>query len=145
MIRALSIGDAQAAAVISRAARFDAIPRYPDLHTPIEDLAFYSRQIEGCGGLGEVDDAGRLRGFVLWCDQLIEHLYVDIAHQRVGIGSRLLTAALAAMPDRPVRLWTFQANARAVAFYRGHGFLAVDQTDGEANEESLPDVLFELR
>ena len=145
MIRALTTNDAATVAAISRAARFDAIPGYPDLHTPAEDRAFYRSQIDEGDGFGEVDEAGQMRGFVLWRGQLIEHLYVDVAHQRVGIGSRLLSAALDAIPARPVRLWTFQANARAVSFYRGHGFLEVDQTDGEANEEGLPDVLFELR
>lgn len=145
MIRTLTLDDVDAIARISRRARFDAIPDYPDLHTPAEDVAFFREQVAECGGLADVDVTGVVRGFVLWRGQMVEHLYVDLGHQGMGVGSALLAAALGAIAQRPVRLWTFQGNTRAVAFYRRHGFVAVEWTDGDRNEEGLPDVLFELR
>ena len=44
-----------------------------------------------------------------------------------------------------MRLWAFADNVRAVAFYRKQGFVAIDTTEGDGNEEGLPDILFELR
>jgi ribosomal protein S18 acetylase RimI-like enzyme len=39
-----------------------------------------------------------------------------------------------------VDLSTFQANARALAFYRREGFHEAERTDGSGTEEGLPDV-----
>ena len=75
-----------------------------------------------------------------WIDQL----YVDPNRTGEGIGSRLLEEALSELAP-PVRLFTFQANARARGFYERRGFRAVQFTDGETNEECCPDVLYEWR
>jgi ribosomal protein S18 acetylase RimI-like enzyme len=60
-----------------------------------------------------------------------------------GIGTRMLVHALS-MLEPPVRLYTFQANARARTFYERHGFKAIKFGDGRDNEERCPDVLYEL-
>ncbi|MFC5500606.1 GNAT family N-acetyltransferase [Caenimonas terrae] len=73
-----------------------------------------------------------------WVNQL--YLAPDYVGQRIG--AQLLTHALATLP-RPVRLYTFQANSRARAFYERYGFKAVAFTDGSANDEHCPDVLYE--
>ena len=41
----------------------------------------------------------------------------------------------------PLRLWVFQKNTAALAFYRARGFREVERTDGSRNEEREPDVL----
>jgi ribosomal protein S18 acetylase RimI-like enzyme len=66
---------------------------------------------------------------------------------RRGHGSALLSFALSPTQrqDRTVRLWTLQGNAMGRRFYEKHGFRAVRSTDGRANMERLPDVLYELR
>jgi hypothetical protein len=43
----------------------------------------------------------------------------------------------------PVRLYTFQENTGARRFYERHGFVAIQFTNGETNEEHCPDVLYE--
>ncbi len=68
---------------------------------------------------------------------------VDPALVGKGIGSLLLAHALRTLP-LPLRLYTFQANAGARRFYERHGFCAIKFTDGQANEERCPDVLYEL-
>ncbi len=141
MIRPLAIGDAATAAAIARRARTEAIADYPDLHTTEEDLAFYRGEIAGKSGWAWVDEPGRVVGFVIWRDAFIDHLYVDPERQRSGIGTELLERAVAEMDGPEVRLWTFQANARAVAFYRRSGFRILEATDGSGNEERLPDYL----
>jgi ribosomal protein S18 acetylase RimI-like enzyme len=58
-----------------------------------------------------------------------------------GIGSDLLRQAQAAAPA--LTLWTFQANTGAQRFYLRHGFREALRTQGEANDEGLPDIRYE--
>jgi GNAT superfamily N-acetyltransferase len=74
----------------------------------------------------------------------IEQLFVAPHLVGQGIGSRLLQLALAHLQP-PVRLYTFQENHGARRFYERHGFQPIAFTNGEANEERCPDVLYELR
>jgi ribosomal protein S18 acetylase RimI-like enzyme len=73
----------------------------------------------------------------------VEQLYIHPTHVGQGIGSKLLTHVIATTPG-PIRLYTFQQNVRSRRFYERHGFMAVEFTDGTANEEGCPDVLYEL-
>lgn len=73
----------------------------------------------------------------------INQLYVLPSHVGQGVGTQLLGHALASLA-LPVRLYTFQANVRARAFYERHGFEVVALSDGSTNEERCPDILFEL-
>lgn len=73
-----------------------------------------------------------------WIDQL----YLAPGYVGRGIGAELLNYALSLLP-RPVRLWTFQENDRAIRFYEHYGFKAIKYTNGEDNEEKCPDTLYE--
>jgi GNAT superfamily N-acetyltransferase len=73
-----------------------------------------------------------------WIDQL----YVLPGWNRKNIGSRLLEHAQGVLP-RPIRLYTFQQNTDARRFYERHGYIAIAFTDGQANEEKCPDVLYQ--
>jgi chorismate mutase len=59
--------------------------------------------------------------------------------QRAGVGSTLVDLAKAVRPAG-FGLWVFEMNAPARAFYRRHGFVELERTDGGANEEHAPDV-----
>lgn len=142
MIRELETSDAEVIARLARDARRAAIADLPEVHTPVEDIAFYRQQITSAIGFC-FEDAGAVVGFVLGQDQMIEHLYVAPESQRQGIGTLLLEHLARALPGRPLRLWAFQSNHGAIAFYRRHGFIVIDQTDGSGNEEGLPDYLLE--
>ena len=74
----------------------------------------------------------------------IEQLYLIPERIGEGIGTVLLERALAELPP-PIRLYTFQANARARRFYEARGFEAIAFGDGSHNEERCPDVLYEWR
>jgi len=134
----IDIEDAQDAAVIARKARKSTGAHLPELHIPAEDLEFYTQAIlESEGSVCEID--GRVIGFILWNEDWINHLYVLPEFHRRGIGSALLEAAFEAMQSEVVQLWTFQANAGAIAFYESKGFAIVESTDGARNEEKMPD------
>lgn len=134
----IDIEDAQDAAVIARKARKSTVAHIPELHTPAEDLEFYTQAIlESEGSVYEID--GRVIGLILWNEDWINHLYVLPEFHRQGIGTALLTVALDSMQSEVVQLWTFQANTAAIAFYETRGFAIVESTDGSRNEDSMPD------
>lgn len=142
-MRELRTADAPAIARLARAARHAAIADLPDLHTPAEDIAFYAQQVSSSIGFCFESD-GVVLGFVLGQGQVIDHLYVAPGWQCQGIGTSLLKRMCEELPGRPVRLWTFQSNSGAIAFYRRRGFVIIDQTNGSGNEEGLPDYLLQL-
>jgi ribosomal protein S18 acetylase RimI-like enzyme len=72
----------------------------------------------------------------------VTRLYVLPAHQRSGIGRRLLEATIACHPlATVVRLEAKAGNEKALAFYRREGFRAV----GEKVVEGIPHLLMEKR
>ena len=73
-----------------------------------------------------------------WIDQL--YVRPDLTGQ--GIGKQLLELAKARMP-LGLQLWTFQSNHRAQKFYERHGFIEVERTDGQSNQEQCPDIRYQ--
>lgn len=47
------------------------------------------------------------------------------------------------MSPRRLRLFTFQRNERARAFYEARGFVPIDFNDGSRDKEGEPDILYE--
>ncbi len=137
-IRALGPDDAEAVVAVFHSSRTAAMPWLRVVHTPDEDHAFFARELADSASCGaEVD--GRVVGFAIHRDGWLRHLYVDPAHQGLGVGSALL-ARVVAEEAPAVQLWAFARNVRALDFYRRHGFVVVEETDGQGNEEREPDV-----
>jgi hypothetical protein len=63
----------------------------------------------------------------------------------LGVRTERADAMVALMTDvlgpGGLRLWVFERNSGARAFYARHGFAEVTRTDGSGNEEREPDVL----
>ena len=72
-----------------------------------------------------------------WVDQL----YVEPTCTGMGLGSRLIELAKSRRPAG-LQLWTFVTNTGAQRFYRRHGFVVAETTDGSRNEEKAPDIRF---
>jgi GNAT superfamily N-acetyltransferase len=133
--------DAHALAALFTASRRAAMPWLPPLHSAAEDRRFIAEQVIGASDeVLVVRREGRPVGFLALVGPMVEHLYVEPGAQRAGIGSALLDTAKARRPEG-LRLWVFQRNEGARAFYANHGFTEVERTDGAANEEREPDVL----
>jgi GNAT superfamily N-acetyltransferase len=137
-IRQPAAADAAAIAALFGRSRLSAMPWLPVLHTPDEDVAFFTDEVATSLGWVAVDGVSLL-GFALGRDGWLNHLYVDPRHQGRGVGSALLAQAVEAMPDG-IQLWAFERNVRARAFYAGRGFVEAERTDGTANQEREPDV-----
>lgn len=132
--------DVEAVARLFREVRTGCLPYLPDLHSPTEELAFFrDRVFPGCtvwvGGEATID------GFCAWRPGWVDHLYIRREQHGQGLGTALLSRAMAAHPR--LRLWVFQRNAQALRFYAASGFRVVEHTDGSRNEEREPDALLE--
>ncbi|RBP44501.1 acetyltransferase (GNAT) family protein [Roseimicrobium gellanilyticum] len=135
--------DASDLATMHRAAFRTALPHIPALHTPAEDLDFFTRMLAReavATWLAVSSIAGEPMGFITFCPGAVEHLYVHPAHQGEGLGTALLRLAM--RENIELKLWTFQRNTNARRFYEKHGFIADRMTDGMGNEEREPDMRY---
>jgi GNAT superfamily N-acetyltransferase len=136
--------DAAALAALHLAARRQAMPYLPELHSDAEVRAWMSDTLLTGAEVWVADIAGQPVGYLALVGDSLDHLYVGPLHQGRGVGSLLLAKAKALRPAG-LRLYAFQKNIRARAFYEARGFMAVRFSDGASNEEKEPDVFYEWR
>lgn len=140
-LRPATAADAGDIADIDLAARAAALPTVRWAHPPHEVRAWIAGVLLPRGGVWLAERAGIALGYMALHQDWVEQLYLHPAHWRQGIGSALLAHAKAERPGG-LRLWCFQVNAPARAFYERHGFAALMQSDGAENEEREPDILY---
>ena len=138
--RRATIDDMAAIARIHRLAFFGVMPHMPVLHTPKEDLAFYSTVVFHMAEIWLIEQSGIATGFIAFRPGWVDHLYVHPGRQGRGFGSALLALAQASADS--LRLWAFQCNIGARRFYEKHGFQIEQETDEANNEEHQPDMLY---
>ncbi len=143
ILRPAAVEDAAAIAVVHRLAMRISLPFLPELHTAEEDLAFVRDRLSATNTVWVSEVAGEVVGYIAFHEGWIDHLFIHPDHQGAGLGPALLDKALADGTER--KLWTFQKNARARAFYEARGFVVEMFTDGDGNEEKEPDVLYVRR
>jgi ribosomal protein S18 acetylase RimI-like enzyme len=136
--------DATAIHAVFRAARDQALWYLPRLHTDADTQAWIEHvMLRDCVVTVAVRD-GRVVGFGACAGGFLHHLYVAAEAQGIGAGSALLETAKAANPGG-LKLYAFQRNSKARAFYEKRGFAVIRLSDGQANEEKEPDALYEWR
>ena len=140
ILRRATLADAEAIAVTHRQATRISLPFLPELHTAQEDLGFVRDRLMGDNEVWVSEVDGEVVGYIAFRPGWIEHLFVHPDNQGRGFGPALLAKALEDGGER--RLWTFQQNGRARAFYEKRGFVAEEFTDGAGNEEKTPDVRY---
>ena len=112
----------------------------PDLHTVEEDRVYVRDKVLRDFRVTVAERHGAIVGFMAELEGWIEHLYVDAAQLRSGVGSVLIADAQSRNED--LQLWCFANNLRGRAFYERMGFEAVKFTDGARNEARAPDILY---
>ena len=75
--------------------------------------------------MDEDKDTGEVVAFIAFVEDYLAALFVAPAHQKKGVGSRLL--ALAKKMRDTLELSVYAENERAVAFYRKNGFRMTDK------------------
>jgi GNAT superfamily N-acetyltransferase/chorismate mutase len=81
----------------------------------------------------------QVAGYARWTTTWLDDLYVHPDHQGGGVGTALFETVAAHRPEG-FCLWVFVSNEPARAFYRRHGCLELELTDGSGNEEQAPDI-----
>lgn len=123
------------------------MPYAPFAHPDEEIRTWVASQLVPSGGVMVAELHGQVVAIMATARaetlSWITQMAVDPALVGQGIGSLLLAHAMRTLA-LPIRLYTFQANLGARRFYERHGFVAIELTDGQANEERCPDVLYEL-
>ncbi len=141
ILRRATLGDAAAVAEVYLAARAAGSPGVAWAHGDAEVRAWIAGFLIPRGGMTVAGEGLVVHGYIAVDGEWVDHLYVHPVSWRRGIGAGLLAHAKAASPAG-LRLWTFQSNAAARAFYEHEGFVAERLTDGSDNEEREPDVLY---
>ena len=112
----------------------------PRVHTPDDERAFLRDLIKRGWVTVAVQDR-QLAGFLASDGPEIHALYLAKDKRAKGIGTRMLGRVK--QTQDALFLWTFQANLPAQKFYLRQGFREVDRTDGNGNDEGLPDIRYE--
>lgn len=90
-------------------------------HTLSDARSFFKRHVLPECEVWVATEADALLGFIALSSGWIRQLTVFAEHQRRGVGTQLLRRVQERSPVE-LRLYTFQRNAPARAFYVGHGF-----------------------
>lgn len=140
MIRAAVPADAADIAQVHLLARRARMPYLPQVHTDDEVRTYFADTVlvTDLVLVAEVD--GEIVGFAAVAGDSLEHLYVRPGHLRTGVGSALLDRVKELRPDG-LRLFVFQRNEEARAFYRRHDFVPSSFHSGAENEEHEPDLI----
>lgn len=138
-IRAGLEADADEMAAVFIAAR-GTMAYLPRLHTEAEMRDFI------CNAVAEsetwvAERNGRIVGFAAIDGGWLEHLYVHPSRFGTQTGTKLFRQVTERHPNG-FQLWVFQQNSAARRFYERNGCALVRLTDGENNEEQLPDALY---
>jgi GNAT superfamily N-acetyltransferase len=147
LVRSAIDADSDAIAEVYLRAWAIAMPFVTNAHTDAQVREWIRGRLVPGGRVLVAEEGSSIRAMLahsedekgFWIDQL----YVDPDFSRRGIGTALLEQAIALAAGRAIRLYSFQANSTARAFYERHGFRAIDYGDGSGNEERCPDVLYE--
>lgn len=138
-LRPVSGEDLAGLADLYQRARAAAVPAMPALAHPPDEVVDWVSGWDLRTREVWVAEADGLVGFVMLQGDWLDSLYVDPVAQRGGIGSALLDVARSLRPGG-FELWVFESNQPARAFYRRHGLLELEHTDGSGNEERAPDL-----
>jgi len=142
--------DAPKLAEVHMTARLVSIPFLAHLHTDEETVRWISELVlpamevwvaEATESIPGYFVTNEIAGYLALEGEMIDQLYILPQWQRRGVGTLLLDKARQLRPERLI-LYCFAMNAPARAFYEARGFVPIEFTDGERNEEKLPDVLY---
>lgn len=114
-------------------------PWMPRLHTRRQTRKFCATMVTR-GWVTVAEMAEKVQAFLARDGQFIHALYVARGKCGHRIGHQLLRDAQ--MKETALELWTFQANEGAQRFYLREGFQEVERTDGQGNDERLPDIRY---
>ena len=140
VLRPATAADLPAVAEVHIRARDAAYPSMPhSLHPPHEAHAWVAGWDLSAYDVWLAETPGRIVGYARFDREWLDDLYVEPDAQGTGVGSALLDL-VKAQRTTGFCLWVFESNEPARGFYRRHGLVDLERTDGAANEERSPDI-----
>ncbi|MDA3629691.1 GNAT family N-acetyltransferase [Saccharopolyspora sp. WRP15-2] len=118
-----------------------ALPTVRRAHGDDEVRSWFAHVVVPNSECWVAEEQGSVVGLMVLEGAELEQLYLDPPQRGRGLGDQLVDLAKRRRPDG-LELWTFQVNGPARRFYERHGFVAVEHTDGQLNEEREPDVRY---
>ncbi|GAA3812301.1 GNAT family N-acetyltransferase [Nocardioides panacisoli] len=140
LLRRATADDAAAIADVHLTARA-ASPMPPGIHPPDDVRRFLGGRI-AADEVWVAEIEGAVAGYARFTETWLDDLYVAPTAQRAGVGAALLDLVKSLRPSG-FSLWVFEVNEPARAFYRAHGLVEREHTDGSENEEREPDLRME--
>ncbi|WP_310529998.1 GNAT family N-acetyltransferase [Nocardioides sp.] len=137
-VRIAADDDLPAIAEVYLAAR-DVAAMPPGIHPPDDVRAWVGTWDLTSRDVWVAESGGPVVAFANLTPTWLDGLYVAPGAQRGGIGSTLVDVAKSVRPAG-FGLWVFEMNEPARGFYRRHGLVELERTDGSANEEHAPDI-----
>ncbi|MFC9970738.1 GNAT family N-acetyltransferase [Spirillospora sp. NPDC127200] len=141
LVRPATDDDAPAAAAVWLRSRSTALPTVRQVHDDDEVRDWFRSVVVPQCETWVAVVGGSVVGLLVLGDDTLEQLYLDPDWRGRGVGDRLVDLAKRMRPNG-LELWTFQVNGPARRFYRRHGFVEVELTDGRRNEEHEPDARY---
>ena len=124
--------------IASRSAAWPAMPPFA-AHADYVRADVEAMDLDDGREVWVAESSGQVVGLAELKGDWLDDLYVHPDHSRAGVGSALLDCIKALRPGG-FALWCFATNEPARAFYRRHGCVELETTDGAANIEQAPDV-----
>ena len=140
-IRPAVVADAAGCARVYIRSKAFAMAEVPEPHSEAEIATWIAEQAIPGMQVWVADLDGVIVGQVMLAPGWLHHLYIDPSWMGRGLGDQFMALARQREPDG-LQLWVFQSNTAARRFYERHGFVAVEFTDGQGNEERWPDVRY---
>ena len=144
VVRRASEADSEAVAEVWLRSFDAALPTVRRAHSDDEVRAWFRNAVVPYKQTWVAVAGTEVVGLLVLSDGWVDQLYLDPAWRGRGIGDRLIATAKQRYPDG-LQLWTFQVNGPARRFYERHGFVEVERTYGQCNEEREPDVRYSWR
>lgn len=123
--------------VACREANVGSMP--PMVHTRETTHRWMQRRLDGESTGWVAEAGGRLVGYLVLTGDWVDDLFVAPDATGHGMGAALLDLAKSEQPTG-FCLWVFETNEGARRFYRRHGLVELERTDGSSNEERAPDI-----
>jgi ribosomal protein S18 acetylase RimI-like enzyme len=90
--------------------------------------------------LGIEEHTDKIVGMMAVGGNELDHLYIHVDYQGIGIGTKLLNLAKELSPGK-LQLYTFEVNKRAQLFYEKHGFTIIGR--GIESQSGMADIRYE--
>jgi len=141
IIERASPADAHRIAEIHCDARLNAMPWLPLLHSPDKVRWYFETIVLPVEKVLIAREGVQAVGFISVAEGWLNHLYIDPERWGSGIGRRLLDEIRSEASYLQLRV--FQQNLTARRFYFDRGFRECELTNGQHNEEKMPDARME--